>query len=120
MILTIIIIGFETRNKRSLSFLDARTATLFKKSLWHSRFPVNFAKFIRTSFFTEHLWWLLLSLLTHRCDTSSLFLKGQGSSRSGHKQVQGAEMKQIQHCYNEVDIVAGLYWCCFSALCFLD
>ena len=23
-------------------------------------FPVNFANFLRTPFFTEHLWWLLL------------------------------------------------------------
>ena len=33
-----------------------RPATLFKKSLWHKGFPVNFAKFLRTFFFTEHLW----------------------------------------------------------------
>ena len=29
--------------------------------LWHRRFPVNFVKFLRTSFFIEHLWWLLLN-----------------------------------------------------------
>ena len=37
-----------------------RTATLLKKRLWHRCFPVNFAKFLRTPFLTEHLWWLLL------------------------------------------------------------
>ena len=37
-----------------------RPATLLKKSLWHRCFPVNFAKFIRTPFFTEHLRWLIL------------------------------------------------------------
>ena len=31
-----------------------------KKRLWHRCFPVNFAKFVRTPFLTEHLWWLLL------------------------------------------------------------
>ena len=31
------------------------------KRPWHRCFPVNFAKFLRTSFLTEHLWWLLLS-----------------------------------------------------------
>ena len=31
-----------------------------KKTLWHRYFPVNFVKFIRTPFFMEHLWWLLL------------------------------------------------------------
>ena len=33
---------------------------LLKKRLWHRCFPVNFAKFLRTPFFTEQLWWLLL------------------------------------------------------------
>ena len=30
-------------------------------SLWHRFLPVNFAKFLRTLFLTEHLWWLLLA-----------------------------------------------------------
>ena len=42
------------------SLYQAAPATLLKKSLWHRCFPVNFAKFLRTPFFTEHLWWLLL------------------------------------------------------------
>ena len=37
-----------------------RHATLWKKRLCHRCFPVNFAKFLRTPFFTEHLRWLLL------------------------------------------------------------
>ena len=37
-----------------------RPATLLKKRLWHKCFPVNFVKFLRTPFFKEHLWWLLL------------------------------------------------------------
>ena len=40
--------------------LFLRPATLLKKRLWHRCFPVNFAKFQRTPFFTEHLRWLLL------------------------------------------------------------
>ena len=40
-----------------------RPATLLKKRLWHRFFPVNFAKFLRTPFLTEHLRWLLLSIL---------------------------------------------------------
>ena len=31
-----------------------------KKRLWYRYFPVNFAKFLRTSFVTEHFRWLLL------------------------------------------------------------
>ena len=37
-----------------------RPATLFKKRLWHRFFPVNFAKFLKTSFLTEHIRRLLL------------------------------------------------------------
>ena len=37
-----------------------RPATLLKKRLLHRYFPVNFAKFLRTPFFIERLWWLLL------------------------------------------------------------
>ena len=37
-------------------------ATLLKKGLLHRRFPVNFAKFLRTPFFIENVWWLLLYL----------------------------------------------------------
>ena len=39
----------------------SRLATSLKKRLWHRYFPVNFAKCLRTAFFAEHLWWLLLN-----------------------------------------------------------
>ena len=32
---------------------------LIKKSLKHRCFPMNIVTFLRTRFFTEHLWWLL-------------------------------------------------------------
>ena len=32
-----------------------RPATLLKKRLWHNCFPLNFVKFLKTLFFTEHL-----------------------------------------------------------------
>ena len=50
-------------------FTGLRLATLVKKSLWHRCFPVNFMKFLRTSFFTEQLRWLLLQYI----DFESLF-----------------------------------------------
>ena len=39
-----------------------RPATLLKKRPWHRCFPVNFVEFLRTVFFTEHVWRLLLNL----------------------------------------------------------
>ena len=47
---------------QSLFFNRPRPATLLKQRLWHSCFPVNFAKFLRIPFFPEHLRWLLLAL----------------------------------------------------------
>ena len=49
-----------THRKNRSSRLEVRPATFLKKRLWHSCFPVNFAKFLRTPFLTEHLRWLLL------------------------------------------------------------
>ena len=43
---------------RSL-FFNKVAPSLFKKRLQHRFFPVNTAKFLRTAFFIEHLWWLL-------------------------------------------------------------
>ena len=40
-----------------------RPATLLKKRLWHRCFHVNFVKFLRTPFLTEHPRWLLLMFL---------------------------------------------------------
>ena len=37
-----------------------KSVALLKKRLWDRFFPVNFAKFLRTPFLVEHLWWLLL------------------------------------------------------------
>ena len=45
---------------------------------------------------------------------------GQRSSWSNSKKAQGTEMELIQHGYNDVGVVAGLCWRCFSFLCFLD
>ena len=39
-----------------------RAANLLKKSFWHRCFSLDFAKFLRTPFFTEHLRRLLLNL----------------------------------------------------------
>ena len=42
---------------QSLFFIKVagRPATLLKKRLWHSCFPVNFAKFLRTPFYRTSL-----------------------------------------------------------------
>ena len=38
--------------------------TLLKRRLRHRCFPVNLVKFLRTAFFIERLWWLLLKVRT--------------------------------------------------------
>ena len=44
---------------------DLRPSTLLKKRRWHRCFHVDFAKFLRPPFFTEHLQWLLLQFNSH-------------------------------------------------------
>ena len=46
-----------------LQAFGLRPATLLKKRLWYTCFPVNFVKFLRAPFFIEHLWWLVLFML---------------------------------------------------------
>ena len=64
------------RNFAKFTGKHAAPATLLKKRLCHRCFPVNFVKFLRTPFFTEHIWWLLLNHLTLRekCPNTDLFL----------------------------------------------
>ena len=44
---------------------DLRSATLFKKRLWHRCFPVNFVKSLRTPFLQNTSWRLVLSTTWH-------------------------------------------------------
>ena len=47
-------------------------ATLLKKRLWHRCFSVNFAKFVRAPFLTEHLWLLV------KCGVTDIGLSDHG------------------------------------------
>ena len=47
-------------NKKQTFLFFWKPAALLKKRPWHRCFPVNFPKFLKTPFFIEHLWWLLL------------------------------------------------------------
>ena len=54
-----------------------KSATSLKKRLWHRCFTVNFAKFLRTLFVTEHLRWLFLTyfIVIRVSSTSSTYPK---------------------------------------------
>ena len=54
--------------------LRLRCATLLKKRLWRRCFPVNFAKFLRATFLTEHFQWLLRLLYFLSSSLCYLFL----------------------------------------------
>ena len=60
------------RNFTKFKVAGLSPATLLRKRLWHRCFPVNFAKFIRTPFVTEHLRWLLQNI--HAFILDQLFL----------------------------------------------
>ena len=48
-------------------------SNFIKKRLQHKCFPEKFAKFLRTSFFTEHLRWLLLFFLKQRSKNEKIY-----------------------------------------------
>ena len=50
-----------------------RPTISLKKRLRHRCFAVNFAKFLRPPFFTEHLWWLLLAVLLESKKVADVF-----------------------------------------------
>ena len=58
-------------------------AALLKKRFWHRCFPVNFAKFLRTPFFIEHLWWLLFQV--GKKDILDTEIQRYGNTKTGHK-----------------------------------
>ena len=46
-------------------FTEKHLSQSLLKRLWHSCFLLNFVKFLRTLFYIEHLWWLLLTYEKH-------------------------------------------------------
>ena len=72
---------------RPTPLLRKRPATLLKKRLWHSCFPVNFVKFLRTTFYIKYLWRLLLCLFSSSfflfklAKTHSLYLRALSVSK---------------------------------------
>ena len=55
------------------SLLFNKAATLLKKRLWHRRFPVNFAKFLRAIFLQNTSGWLLLWFSQEFCRILEIF-----------------------------------------------
>ena len=50
---------------QGLFFNKVAPANLLKKRLWHRYFPVNFVKFLRTPFLTEHLRMTAFCIILH-------------------------------------------------------
>ena len=72
-------------------------ASLLKKGPWHRCFPVNFATFLRTPFFTEHLQWLLLSI-------------GFTKNNTWRKCCQSTSDQKYSVCYYLSSLIREKYW----------
>ena len=55
--------------------LCQKACNLLKTRLWHKCFPVNFEKFLRTTFFLEHLWCLLQNEIRYNLSATCRFNK---------------------------------------------
>ena len=67
--------------------------SLFNKDAGRVNFPVNIAKFLRTAFFIEHLWWLLLHYQT---PVIELFLRNNRSLFSQKSSVIDTVLNTLQ------------------------
>ena len=63
--------------------------TLVKKRLWHKCFPVNFEKFLKITFFVEHLRWLDLKLFFK--------ISVVGQSRKSHWCGLGLQIRNLKY-----------------------
>ena len=70
----------ENTFARDSVLIKLQACNFIKKCLWYRCFPVNFARFLRTPFFTKHLRWLLLwvSFLFFLCALLLLIVAGTG------------------------------------------
>ena len=82
-----------------------RSATLSKKRLWHRCFPVNFAKFLRTPFSIEHLWWLLLWIYLWE-----VFATRESGKTIGSQEATVNLWKQFAFAKNNVQIILESLW----------
>ena len=83
-----------SKNSQKNTCASLRPATLLKKRLWHWCFPVNFAKFLRTPFLTEPLWWLLL-LIQVLCKSTLDKTCGALSTYFGRSQINLPIVKHL-------------------------
>ena len=58
-----VLVLFRSSTSHPHPLCRSSRSQMFFKNTQHSYFPVKFAKFLRTPFLTEHLRWLLLSML---------------------------------------------------------
>ena len=61
---------------RASFLIKLQVCNFIRKRLWHRCFPVNFVRFLRTPFFIEHLWWLLIEIANERelCEWQIVFV----------------------------------------------
>ena len=96
-----------------------RSTTLLKKKLQHRYFPVIFAKFLRTPFFTEQFWWLLLNIYLKLidCVISSNSRKGRELVSSLKNSAKNElEMSVINYTIIWTDFILILFSILFSIL----
>ena len=80
-----------------------KACDFIKKRLQHRCFPVNIAKFLRTAFFIEHLWWLLLNSLSKILYFNKRLRMFQISAK-GSKSQHGIEINNFQQLLKLIEL----------------
>ena len=100
--------------KQLCESLSLRPATLLKKKLWHKCFPMNFVKFLRTPFYKEHLWWLLL--LRVRINIENMFFSYHHHNiKFSHHHYHYKYKIQFRTCFSGISGLQGVFWMTFES-----
>ena len=88
--------------------------SFLKKRLWHRCCTVNSAKFLRSPYFTERLWWLLLELMLRnsRLARLSLYFKNLSIPLT-----QDVNLTCIRRSEDVQDVLRTSYVCSIYVLC---
>ena len=73
-----------------------QACNFIKKRLQHRCFPLKFAKFLRTPFFAEYLWWLLLNILHSGKKSHWVLLNNQNNHLRSHSRLSFSKKKRIE------------------------
>ena len=100
--------------------LEAKVGNFISKETLAKVFPVNLAKFGRTPFLTEHLWWLLLVLQNRFCYKFPDIHQKISVLKSLFNTVRGLKARNFNKKETSAQVFSCEYHTIFKNNCFIE